>query len=380
MKKLRIATVIPPHVTTQSHINLAKVYGYIARKYNAEITVFIDKKLDLEFKNLKTRKVFGLDSHFGLYKILFFLGLPRFYYPRLVKELEGFDVIESSTPEFYIYALQAYHAAKRYSSKLVLRTSQTIYNFFLFPFTKPIALFFARKACRFASSLCFTNPESMGAYFKIGLLPESMRGSKKLSVIGHAIDTKIFRPLNLKKDKDKTILLSVAALLKLKGHQNIIKSVKLLVDKNCKNIELWIVGEGNYEKFLKKLVKNLKISEYVKFLGGLSHEELAKVYNRAHIFVLGNIHDVTPAVSEAMLCKLPVVAGRCGGIDFAIPSKNHGIITKYNDPEDLAKGIEKVMLNKELQNKLTKNARKYILENFSIEKVAEKLYRAYTAE
>jgi len=87
----------------------------------------------------------------------------------------------------------------------------------------------------------------------------------------------------------------------------------------------------------------LKISGYVRFLGVLSHEELVKVYNQAHIFVLGNIHDVTPAVSEAMLCGLPVVAGRCGGIDFAIPSKNHGIITKYNDPEDLAKGIEKVM-------------------------------------
>ncbi len=379
MKKLRIATVIPPHVTTQSHINLAKVYGHIAGKYNAEVTVFIDKKFDLKFKNLKTKGVFGLDNHFGLYKILFFLGLPRFYYPKLVKELKGFDVIESSTPEFYIYALQAYHAAKKYNARLVLRTSQTIYNFYLFPFTKPIALFFARKACKFATSLCFTNPESMDAYFKIDLLPESMRGSKKISVIGHAIDTKIFRPLNLKKGKDKTILLSVAALLKLKGHQNIIKSVKLLVDKNCKNIELWIVGEGNYEKFLKSLVKSLKISEYVKFLGVLSHEELVKVYNNAHIFVLGNIHDVTPAVSEAMLCGLPVVAGRCGGIDFAIPSKNHGIITKYNDPEDLAKGIERLMAGKKLQSRLVKNARKYILENFSIEKVAEKLYRAYTS-
>ena len=80
-----------------------------------------------------------------------------------------------------------------------------------------------------------------------------------------------------------------------------------------------------------------------------------------------------------MLCGLPVVAGRCGGIDFAIPSKNHGIITKYNDPEDLAKGIESLMPDKKLQSRLVKNARKYILENFSIEKVAEKLYRAYTS-
>jgi glycosyltransferase involved in cell wall biosynthesis len=378
-RRLKIAIVIPPHVATQSFVNLAKVYSHIVRKYNAEITVFLDKKLDLKFKNLRIKKVFGLDNNLGLYKILFFLGFPRFYYPKLVKELEGFDVIESSTPEFYIYTLQSYHAAKKYNARLVLRTSQTYYNFYLFPYTKFIALFFARKACRFASSLCFTNPQSKEAYFKIGLLPKDMRNSKKIKVTGHAINTKIFIPMNLKKSKRKTILLSVATLLKIKGHQNIIKAVKSLVDKNHKNIELWIVGKGDYEKGLKRLVKNLGISKYIKFLGPLSHEQLVKVYNKSNIFVLGNLHDVTPAVSEAMLCNLPVVASKCGGVDFVIPSEKYGVITKYNDAEDLARGIEKLMLDKKLQKRLIKNARKYILKNFSIEKVAERLYSAYTS-
>jgi glycosyltransferase involved in cell wall biosynthesis len=206
-----------------------------------------------------------------------------------------------------------------------------------------------------------------------------MRNSKKIKVTGHAINTKIFRPMNLKKSKGKTILLSVATLLKIKGHQNIIKAVKSLVDKKYKNIELWIVGKGDYEKDLKKLVKNLGISKYIKFLGPLSHEQLVKVYNKSHIFVLGNLHDVTPAVSEAMLCDLPVVASKCGGVDFVIPSEKYGVITKYSDVEDLARGTEKLMLDKKLQKRLIKNARKYILKNFSIEKVAERLYSAYTS-
>ncbi|MBI2101467.1 glycosyltransferase family 4 protein [Candidatus Woesearchaeota archaeon] len=375
MKKTRIASVIPPHVTTQSFVNLSKVYSYISKKYNAEITVFADDKLDYKPKSLKTRRVFGIDGHFGLYKILFFLGLPRFYYPRLVEELDGFDVIESSTPEFYIYALQAYHAAKRYKSRLVLRTSQTTYDFFLFPYTKFIALYFAIKACRFASCLCFTHPESRDAYKKMGLIKGD--AGKKIRIIGHGVDTKIFRPLNLKKDGKKTILLSVAAMIKVKGHQNIIKAAKILADKNHKNIELWIVGDGNYKKELEELAENLGIANHVKFLGALPHSRLVEIYNRAHIFVFSNLTDVTPAVSEAMLCSLPVVAARCSGLAFVIPSGKHGIITKHNDAEDLARGIEKLMADKMLQNKLAKNARKYILENFSIEKVGDKLYRAY---
>ena len=375
MKKTRIASVIPPHVTTQSFVNLSKVYSYISKKYNAEITVFVDDKLDYKPKSLKIRKVFGIDSHFGLYKILFFLGLPRFYYPTLVKELRGFDVIESSTPEFYIYALQAYHAAKKYNSRLVLRTSQATYDFFMFPYTKRIALFFAGKACRFASCLCFTHPESRDAYKKMGLIEGG--AGKKIRVIGHGVDTKIFRPLNIKKDGKKTILLSVAALIKVKGHQNIIKAAKILVDKNYKNSELWVVGEGSYKKELEELAENLGIASHVKFLGALPHGELVKVYNKASMFVFSNLSDVTPAVSEAMLCNLPVVAARCNGLDFVMPSEKYGIVAKHGNAEDLAGGIERLMLDKKLQRSIAANARKHILENFSIEKVGDKLYSAY---
>ena len=44
--KLKIATVIPPHVNpVSSYKNLLKVYSYIAKNFNAEISVFVDKIL-----------------------------------------------------------------------------------------------------------------------------------------------------------------------------------------------------------------------------------------------------------------------------------------------------------------------------------------------
>lgn len=378
MKKLKIATVIPPHVNlNSSYFNLAKVYSYIVKNYNAEITVFVDNKLNFSFDKLKAIKVTSIDNNFGLYKVLFFLGLPRLFYIDLVRKLKGFDVIETSSPEFYGYAIQSWIAAKKYNAKLCLRHSTTYYNFFLFPYTKFIALSIAKKAANYASKLMFSNPQSMQRYIDFGLVEKN---SKKIVILGHATDTSIFKPVNVKKnnkkDSNKTVLLSVGALIKVKGHQNAIKALKLLVDKGHK-AELWIAGEGNDRQWLQDIVKSEGVEEYVKFFGRKNHNELALIYNKADIFVLANLQEITPAVNEALACKKPVVVMECGGADFVIPNRNYGIVTKKNDIRDFADGIEFFLKNRKKATESAEKGYKRVIENFSIEKVAEKIYKAY---
>jgi len=374
MKKLRIAAVIPPHVNLDSsYLNLAKVYSRIARKYNAEITVFIDKKINFSFEGLKTVKVTSIDNRLGLYKVPFFLGLPRFFYTDLVEKLEGFDVIESSSPEFYGYAVQSWIAAKKYKAKLCLRHSTTYYNFFLFPYTKFIALSIARKAAEYASKLMFSNPRSMQCYVDFGFVE---KGSEKIVILGHATDTGIFRPMKAKKESDNVALLSVGALIKVKGHQNAIKALKILIGKGYK-VELWIVGEGKDRRWLENLVKTEGLENNVKFLGKKNHKELALTYNKADIFVLANLQEITPAVNEALACKKPVVVMDCGGADFVIPNKNYGIITKKGSIPDFADGIETFIKNRKMAVKSAENGYRRVVNNFSIEKVAEKIYNAY---
>lgn len=375
MKKLRIATVIPPHVNlNSSYLNLAKVYSLIVRKYNAEITVFVDKKINFSFDRLKTINVTSIDNNFGFYKILFFLGLPRLFYTDIVKKLNGFDVIETSSPEFYGYAIQSWIAAKKYNAKLCLRHSTTYYNYFLFPYTKFITLSIARKVADYALKLMFSNPQSMQCYIDFGFVE---KGSKKIVILGHATDTSIFKPINIKKNSNKTVLLSVGALIKIKGHQNIIRSLKILIGK-CHNVELWIVGEGKDKHWLEDLIKSEDIEKYVKFLGRKNHEELALIYNKSDIFVLANQREITPAVNEALACKKPVVVMDCGGADFVIPDSTFGIVTKKNDIKSLAHGIEIFIKNRKLAAKTAEKGYKRIVENFSIEKIAEKIYKAYS--
>ena len=373
MKKLRVALVIPTHFDIHSSLNnLLKVYRYMIKNRNVEVTIFTDKKNDVNYRDFNIEKISGIDYKTIFEKILLVLGVPRFYYTDLIGKLKGYDAIESSNPEFYGFAYQSYLAAKKYNSGLVYRTSQTVDGFYLFRITKYLVVPFARKAYGYAGSLLFSNPQAEERCIRLGL----MENMSKSTVIGHATDTKCFMPMKAKHTKRK-ILLSVCGLYKIKGHQLIIKALKKILDKGY-DAELWIVGEGYYKKNLAALSKQLGIGNKVKFLGKKSHSELAKVYNASDVFVLANYQEITPAVNEAMACGVPVVAMQCGGDRFVVPSDDFGLIAKRFDVSDMAEKIMTLLDSNEVAEKISKNGRKHILKNFSIENVAEKIYRSFT--
>ena len=375
MEKLKVAVVIPTQPNIKSSLrNLLKVYEHLAQKYNVDVTVFTDKKNYFSYKKLRMEKINGIDYKTFLEKLLLFLGLQRDYYPDLVETLKGYDVIETSNPEFYWFACQSYLAAKKYRSRLVLRTSQTVDGFYLFRFTKFIPIAIARNTYKYASWLLFTNPEAAQRCIRLGL---AEKNSKKIIVTGHATDTRTFRPIRLRKEKSKTILLSVGGLYEIKGHHLIINALSKIIDRKI-NAELWIVGEGYYRKTLMDLARNLGVQDKVKFLGAKEHEELSGIYNKSDIFVLANYQEVTPAVNEALACRKPVVVMECGGREFVIPNESYGLVSKRFDAEDMAEKIIFLIENKKLAEKIAGNGRKRILENFSIEKVALKFYKAFT--
>ena len=160
IKKTKVEIVIPTQSDIHSSLNnLLKVYRYLIKNKNIEVTIFTDKKNNVQYKDFKVIKINSLYNNF-LNKIFFLLGIPRFYYTDLINKLKGYDVIESSNPEFYMFAYQSYKAAKKYDAKLIYRTSQTVKGFFLFKITKYLIVPIMKKAYKYANALLFTNPQA----------------------------------------------------------------------------------------------------------------------------------------------------------------------------------------------------------------------------
>ena len=125
---------------------------------------------------------------------------------------------------------------------------------------------------------------------------------------------------------------------------------------------------------------SLRLQGSVKFLGGIEHEKLPGIYNQADVFVLANFQEITPAVSEALACSIPVVVMECGGRKFILPNESYGLVSKKFDVEDMASKIMRLLKNPSLQQRIAQKGRKRIIQKFSVSTYAEQLYKAISWE
>jgi glycogen(starch) synthase len=80
---------------------------------------------------------------------------------------------------------------------------------------------------------------------------------------------------------------------------------------------------------------------------------------------------------EAMAAKSPVVASDTGGLSEIIQHDVTGVKVYPNNPDSLAWGISKVLLDNSYRHRIRENAYKKVLEIYDWEKIAQQTRRIY---
>lgn len=193
----------------------------------------------------------------------------------------------------------------------------------------------------------------------------------KIQIIYPGVDAKTFNPCtkflpilkrhNLEK---KRILLTVSRIEKKKGHDNVIKSLPMVI-KKIPNLVYLVVGKGSEENQLKHLVQELNLEKNVIFVGEAKSEELPAYFCCCDIFIMMNrdienkdIEGFGIVFIEASACGKPVIGGNSGGAKEAIVDGVTGFLV---EPTNLDKISEKIILllsNSALAQKLGSNGRK----------------------
>jgi len=165
---------------------------------------------------------------------------------------------------------------------------------------------------------------------------------------------------NINKEKFPTLIF-LGRLYRAKRAEEILKATKLLVKKYPK-LRLWIVGKGknNYTKKLKKLAESLKIDQNVTFYGFLEEKKKNELLKRAWVLVMTSLKEGWGlTVLEAAFLSTPSVVYNSSGLNESVIDGKTGLICKKNTPQDLAKIIGKIIIDKKLRNTLGKNAQKF---------------------
>jgi glycosyltransferase involved in cell wall biosynthesis len=180
------------------------------------------------------------------------------------------------------------------------------------------------------------------------------------------IDTKIFKPhdkknsrsiWNLSEDKKYILFGAMGATSdQRKGFKELNEALSKM--KKSENIELLVFGST-------KPQDSTDFGFVTHYLGSLSDDiSLVTLYNAADIMVVPSLQEnLSNTIMESLSCGTPIVGFNIGGNSDLIEHKKNGYLAYPEDSNDLLKGIEWVLNNKEY-NQLCLNSRKKVLKEF----------------
>lgn len=172
------------------------------------------------------------------------------------------------------------------------------------------------------------------------------------------------------------IIVSVRRLAKRMGLDNLIYAMKYIISIQP-NIYLLIGGKGDYEPVLYDIIRKNDLQDHVKMLGFVSEDVLPCLYEAADLVVIPSLdlEGFGLVTTEAMASGTPVVATPRGGNVEVVGGFSERYLSKGVEPEQLANTILDILIFSQDRNR--EEYRSYVVDNFSCEKVTDKIERLY---
>ncbi len=177
--------------------------------------------------------------------------------------------------------------------------------------------------------------------------------------------------------QDAVVLVTIARLFMLKGHDYIVESARELSKRFEKAVWLF-VGDGNLADEIKAKVRDLELSEKIKFTGLLPPSEIPLAIQSSDILVHCSLREgLARALPQAMLCGRPTVSFDVDGAKEVV-NKNTGRLIQPKNIEQLIQACAELIENKQLRKNLGTTGREFVKDKFAPNTMVdtiEKMYR-----
>lgn len=205
----------------------------------------------------------------------------------------------------------------------------------------------------------------------------------KVKIIPCTVDPDGFEVRNDNGSSNEIKILHAGRLVDKKGVPDLIRVFKNLQD-DYDNIELHIVGDGSKLESCKELVQKFKLEKSVTFYGAVTHDKVKQILSTTDIFVLnsrvgdnGDMEGTPVTLLEAMCSKVPVISTRHAGIPDVIENGVNGLLVDERDNEGLEEAMRMFIENPEMRQNCAENARNTVLEEYTVDRMKEKLEQVF---
>ncbi|MFH1563254.1 MAG: glycosyltransferase family 4 protein [Nitrospirota bacterium] len=299
---------------------------------------------------------------------------------------QDFDIVHTQGDcfvPFDVYTTQSCHKA---AVKKARKLNRGILNFLKNTRLNPLNLFVL------ANEKFIFKPGNLGNYRKLiavsfitkkEIMNEYNVPDEDFVIIPHGVnlvefnikDKQVFRNNIRRKhglSDDEITILFVAHEFKRKGLKYLIEALPLVTNDKVK---ILVVGSGNERNFVE-LAKRLEIKERVIFAG--HSPKVEKYFACADIFCFPTLDEPFGLVIiEALACGLPTITSKiAGAAELMQDGKDGLLLDDPTSPEEIATKINLLVNNKELREKMSKEAQN-TASKYSWQEIAKRTLEVY---
>ena len=166
-------------------------------------------------------------------------------------------------------------------------------------------------------------------------------------------------------EDDKLYFVSTGRLHPIKGYERLINIISR-IHLEHPDVILLILGNGEEQENLQKLINDKHAQEYIKLLGYQSNPH--KFVKKCSMFICSSFMEgYSTAISEAMILGNGIISTDCGGSEQLLENGKYGILTE-NTEQGLEGGIRKILEKRELIKDYRELAEIRARELFDIQK------------
>lgn len=177
-------------------------------------------------------------------------------------------------------------------------------------------------------------------------------------------------------DEDAVVLVTIARLFMLKGHEYIVDSARQLAKKfeNC----VWLfIGDGNLSEQLKEQARQLGVADRIKFAGLLPPSKIPLAIQSSDILVHCSLREgLARALPQGMLCGKPAISFDVDGAREVV-NDNTGRLIEPKNIEQLTKACAELIEDKDLRERLGEQARQSVKKKFAPDTMVDTIENVY---
>jgi glycosyltransferase involved in cell wall biosynthesis len=198
---------------------------------------------------------------------------------------------------------------------------------------------------------------------------------ERVRILYSGIDLTVFRPQpHLEKEWDIAFM----------GRLEEMKSVDLfpemlfLLKSKFPDLKMMMTGEGSLKDRIFSEFVERGVSSMVDYQGVVETDDVPVLINKSRIFLYPSRQEPFGlSIVEAMACGVPVITTDVFGPREIVRNNHDGVAVPPDDVEALVEAVERLLMDNELRDQLTRNALKSVKERFDIRENAKQLVAVY---